>query len=212
VRLPHVRLSSSRLKVVFASVVLALLGAAALVAFSAYGYDETHWLLFLMALAIGTAVGLVADHRQRSGLDATIAAVAAWACGVSGHAAIALLEGRATAAEFTIDDLNRRDFFVALEAYRISEARRPTGRAFTGATRRQDYDDATWQAASAAWAGKPAAEKGAIERHWRGDYERLHESMGARLGEVIFSPAYLWVYAIGALIAGGVVIAFAHER
>jgi hypothetical protein len=98
-------LSSARLKVIFASVVLALVGAAALVAFRAYGYDETHWLLFLIALAIGTSVGLVADHCQPSWLDAMIAAVAACACGVLGHAAIALLEGQAIAAEFKIDDL-----------------------------------------------------------------------------------------------------------
>ena len=57
--LPHVRLSSARLKVILASVLLSLVGAAVPVAFRAYGYEETHWVLFLIALAIGTAANAI---------------------------------------------------------------------------------------------------------------------------------------------------------
>ena len=84
---------------------------------------------------------MAADHRTKWWLNIAIAAAAAWICGLASLFTIALLERNAVAAEFDSRSLSEPDLFIALEAYKISETQRSTGRAFTSATERSSYDD-----------------------------------------------------------------------
>jgi hypothetical protein len=60
-------MSSSHVKLIVVAVVLVFVGAIGVVAFRAYIHDEVHWVLFLAALAIGTGLGMAADHPRSGG-------------------------------------------------------------------------------------------------------------------------------------------------
>jgi hypothetical protein len=204
-------MSSSLVKLIAVAFVLVIIGAMAIVAFRAYVYDEVHWALFLAALAIGAGLGMVAKHSARRWPNVVIAAAAAWMCGLASLATIELLERNAVAAEFDRRGLSEPDFYIALEAYKISESARPTGRIFTNATGRTSYNEATWRAASDSWNAKPEAEKQAIKREWESDYERLNRNICSKLAEVFFAPHYLLVYAICSIIAAAIMLVSAQE-
>ena len=136
---------------------------------------------------------MAADHRTKWWLNIAIAAAAAWICVLASLFTIALLERNAVAAEFDPRSLSEPNLFIALEAYKICETERSTGRAFTSATERSSYDEGTWRTASDSWNAKPEAEKEAIKRKWESDYEQLNKSTSSRLAEVFFAPHYLLI-------------------
>ena len=204
-------MSSSHVKLMAVAVVLVTVGVIAVVTFRAYVSDEVHWALLLAALGIGTVLSVVADHRAKRWVNVAIAALAACLCGVASLYTIALLERKAVAAEFNLRTLSESDFFIALEAYKTSEAERPTGRAFTDVTGRSSYDEDTWRAASDSWNARSEAEQQAIRQEWESSYRRLNQSMSSRLAEVFFALNYLLVYAICSIVAAAIMVVSAHE-
>lgn len=205
-------MSWPRARLIVVSTALAVIGAAALVLFRAFVSDELHWFYFLLAMLLGVGVGMATDLTRGVWPGVAAAMVAAWVCGVAGYLSIALLEWSAIAVEFDRRALNRPDYFIALEAYKLSEAKQATPRPFSQVARRQDYDDATWQAATAAWNERSESEKESIKRDRVSQYQQLNLIEASKLAMVLFALPFLIVYAIGSMIAGGAVVACARDR
>jgi hypothetical protein len=203
-------MTSSLGKPIAAAIALVVLGAIGLVAFRACISDELQPAVILISLWIGIGMNLAAEALGRRRACAVIASIAVWACSLAGHSTIQLLERNAVAADYDLRALSRPDLFIAMEADRISEAAPPTSRGLTSAARREDYDDATWRAATAAWNARTDLDREAIQRDVRKSFEAANESMASRFVDMLLLfllPDYLGLHAFASLVAAVIVAA-----
>jgi hypothetical protein len=192
-------------RTILAAVALALLGAGILVLFRGYVTDELFWPYLLVVLGVALGVGMAGDLRRWKRLAVVAGGLASLGAGLGGYTVVAWLEGQAMDLEFNPADLDRPDFFIALEAYALSESKRPVPRPFTAMTRRLDYDDATWTQATAVWQARTESEREAIRRKWRDDYAHLHRLAVEGILFAILAPWNWVVFAVGTSLSAGIV-------